>query len=117
SGDEPGSIEYSAVTQPLPRPRIQRGTSSSTEAVHSTRVRPNDTRHDPRAISVKSRSNVIGRRSVGARPSGRGMAGLSRVEWLGRVGRRVPHLGVVELGAEQPGPELAERLDVAAGQE
>ena len=52
SGDEPGSIEYSAVTQPLPLPRIQRGTSSSMLAVHSTRVRPNDTRHDPAAISV-----------------------------------------------------------------
>ena len=38
SGDEPGSIEYSAVTQPLPLPRIQRGTSSSTDAVHSTVV-------------------------------------------------------------------------------
>ena len=52
SGDEPGSIEYSAVTQPLPLPFIQRGTSSSIVAVHSTRVRPNDTRHDPAAISV-----------------------------------------------------------------
>ena len=38
SADEPGSIEYSAVTQPVPRPRIQRGTSSSIDAVHSTRV-------------------------------------------------------------------------------
>ena len=38
SGDEPGSIEYSAVTQPLPLPCIQRGTSSSIDAVHSTRV-------------------------------------------------------------------------------
>ena len=36
SGDEPGSIEYSAVTQPLPLPRIHRGTSSSIIAVHST---------------------------------------------------------------------------------
>ena len=30
SDDEPGSIEYSAVTHPLPVPRIHRGTSSST---------------------------------------------------------------------------------------
>ena len=30
SGEAPGSIEYSAVTQPLPEPRIQRGTPSST---------------------------------------------------------------------------------------
>ena len=69
SADDPGSMEYSAVTQPLPRPRIQRGTSSSMDAVHSTRVCPKLTRHDPAAISVKSRSNVMGRRSSGARPS------------------------------------------------
>ncbi len=47
SGDEPGSIEYSAVTQPVPRPFIQRGTSSSIDAVHSTRVLPNETRQRP----------------------------------------------------------------------
>ena len=52
SGDEPGSIEYSAVTQPLPLPLIQRGTSSSIDAVHSTRVRPNVTSTLPAAISV-----------------------------------------------------------------
>jgi hypothetical protein len=38
SGVEPGSMEYSAVTQPLPLPRIQGGTRSSTEAVHNTFV-------------------------------------------------------------------------------
>ncbi len=69
SGDEPGNIEYSAVTQPLPLLRIQRGTSSSMLAVHSTRVRPNVTSADPSAISVKSRSNVIGRSSSACRPS------------------------------------------------
>ncbi len=52
SGDEPGSIEYSAVTHPLPLPRIQRGTSSSIDAVHSTLVRPKLTSTDPSAISV-----------------------------------------------------------------
>ena len=45
SGDAPGSIEYSAVTQPLPEFFIQRGTSSSIDAVHSTRVLPNDDQH------------------------------------------------------------------------
>ena len=69
SGEEPGSIEYSAVTHPLPLPRIQRGTSSSTIAVHSTRVRPKDTITEPSAKSVKSRSKVIGRSSSGSRPS------------------------------------------------
>ena len=52
SGDDPGSIEYSAVTHPLPLPFIQRGTFSSIDAVQSTRVRPNDTSTDPAAISV-----------------------------------------------------------------
>ncbi len=52
SGDAPGSIEYSAVTQPLPELRIQRGTSSSIDAVHSTRVRPKLTSTLPAAISV-----------------------------------------------------------------
>ena len=35
-----GSSEYSAVIQPAPRPDIQRGTLSSTDAVQSTRVFP-----------------------------------------------------------------------------
>ena len=52
SGVDPGSIEYSAVTQPLPLPRSQGGTRSSTEAVQSTRVRPISTRTDPIASSV-----------------------------------------------------------------
>ena len=70
SGLDPGSIEYSAVTQPRSEPRSQRGTSSSIEAVQSTRVRPNDTRHEPWAISVKSRSKASGRNSSFRRPSG-----------------------------------------------
>jgi hypothetical protein len=69
SGDEPGSIEYSAVTQPLPVPRIHLGTSSSTEAVQSTLVRPKEISTDPAAMSVKSRSMVMGRSSSTARPS------------------------------------------------
>jgi hypothetical protein len=52
SGVEPGSMEYSAVTHPVPLPRIQGGTRSSTEAVHSTRVLPMETRTEPAAISV-----------------------------------------------------------------
>ena len=72
SGEQPGSIEYSAVTQPLPLPRIQRGTSSSTEAVQSTWVRPNVTRHEPAAIDVKSRSKEMGRSSSGGPAVGAG---------------------------------------------
>ena len=44
---DPGSIEYSAVTQPSPFPRIHLGTSSSIETVHSTLVRPKLTRTEP----------------------------------------------------------------------
>ena len=47
SADDPGSIEYSAVTQPLPAPPQPRGTSSSIDAVHSTRVRPKATSAEP----------------------------------------------------------------------
>jgi hypothetical protein len=52
SGDDPGNMLYSAVTQPLPLPFIHRGTSSSIDAVHSTRVLPNDTSTEPADISV-----------------------------------------------------------------
>ena len=71
SAVEPGSIEYSAVTQPRPVPRIHGGTRSSTDAVHRTRVRPNSTSTDPAANSVKSRVNASGRNSSGSRPSRR----------------------------------------------
>jgi hypothetical protein len=46
-----GSIEYSAVTQPLPEPRIHRGASSSTEAATSTFVRPCEKSTEPSAQS------------------------------------------------------------------
>jgi hypothetical protein len=69
SADAPGSIEYSAVTHPLPLPRIQRGTSSSIDAVHNTRVAPNETSTEPAAASVKSRSKEMDRISSGKRPS------------------------------------------------
>ena len=45
-------MEYSAVTQPRPVPRIHGGTRSSTEAVHSTFVCPKVTSTDPSAITV-----------------------------------------------------------------
>ena len=52
SGVEPGSIEYSAVTHPLPLPRIHGGTRSSTDAVHRTLVWPKVTSTEPGAITV-----------------------------------------------------------------
>ena len=42
-----GSMEYSAVTQPLPVLRRNGGTRSSTLAVQITLVSPNSTRTEP----------------------------------------------------------------------
>ena len=47
-----GSMPYSAVTQPVPDPRLCGGTFSSTEAVHSTRVSPKATSTEPSAWRV-----------------------------------------------------------------
>ena len=46
-----GSMSYSAVTQPEPRPRIQPGTCSSTEAAQSTAVSPISIIAEPSADS------------------------------------------------------------------
>ena len=102
-------------TRPSPSPCRSRASSAARPrrsiAVHSTRVRPNDTRHEPSAISVKSRSNVIGRSSSVSAAVGTGHAGLL-VTWGDQVGsvgdRRGAGVGV-ELGTEQSGAELAER--------
>ena len=60
-----GSIAYSAVSHPSPRPRRHPGTPSSTDAVQSTRVAPNETRHEPSAYGATARSSVTGRISIG----------------------------------------------------
>ncbi len=86
---EPGSIEYSAVTQPRPLPRNHGGTRSSTDAVHSTRVLPNSTSTEPAANSVKSRVNASARRSSGSRPSRRIPTGSPGV-----IGSAVEQAGV-----------------------
>jgi hypothetical protein len=52
SGLERGSIEYSAVTQPVPLPFIQRGTWSSTVAVQITLVSPMAMRQEPSAYGM-----------------------------------------------------------------
>ena len=64
-------MEYSAVTQPLPLPFIQRGTSSSTEAVHSTIVRPQLTSTEPSAwlgeVALEGdRAQLVGLAAVGS---------------------------------------------------
>src|SRR5689334_20629894 len=45
-------MEYSAVTHPVPLPRRNGGTLSSTEAVQITFVSPNSTRTEPSACLV-----------------------------------------------------------------
>jgi hypothetical protein len=52
STDDPGNIEYSAVTHPLPVSFNQRGTDGSIPAVHNTRVRPISISTEPGVISV-----------------------------------------------------------------
>ena len=66
---EAGSIPYSAVTQPLPWPAIQRGTDSSTLAVQITRVPPASIRAEPVAVFTKpvtivDVAQVVGRAAV-----------------------------------------------------
>ena len=64
---EAGSIAYSAVTQPRPRPSIQRGTESLTEAVQITLVAPIEISAEPSAVATNPGSIVTGRMSAGAR--------------------------------------------------
>ena len=68
-----GSIPYSAVTQPLPLPFRNGGTRSSTEAAQSTCVSPRAIRAEPSAWRATPVWIATGRRSPGARPSGRGV--------------------------------------------
>ncbi len=56
-----GSMEYSAVTHPLPLPVNQRGTPLVKEAVHSTLVPPKLISADPSACALQPRSMVISR--------------------------------------------------------
>jgi hypothetical protein len=63
-----GSIPYSAVSQPLFWPAIQRGTLSCTEAVQITRVSPAEIKAEPVAVRMNPGSIAIGRRSSGPRP-------------------------------------------------
>ena len=67
----PGSIPYSAVTHPLPEPRRQPGTCSSTMAVQMTRVLPAAMSTEPVALVMKPVSMMIGRSSAGCLPSAR----------------------------------------------
>ena len=63
-----GSIPYSAVTQPRPRPPSQRGTPGSIDAVQMTFVSPTAISADPVAGATKSTSILVGRSSSAARP-------------------------------------------------
>src|SRR5262245_11514645 len=66
-----GSIEYSAVTQPLPLPTRNGGTRDSTEAATSTRVSPSESSAEPSANLSSPVVMVRGRSAFTARPCGR----------------------------------------------
>ena len=72
-------MAYSAVTQPLPFPTIQRGTPFVNDAVHNTFVRPNEISAEPSACSLQPRSIVISRKSSVARPSARATASVTSI--------------------------------------
>src|SRR5688572_4870287 len=64
-----GSIAYSAVSQPSPRPRRHPGTPSSTDTAQSTRVWPKATRQEPSAFGAAPRSSRTSRRASAVRPA------------------------------------------------
>jgi len=70
---EPGSIPYSAVTQPTPWSIKKGGILFSTDAVHITFVSPNSIKHDPAGYLINLGVIVIGRNWSSARPSIRGI--------------------------------------------
>src|SRR5215470_17933677 len=85
-------MPYSAVTQPRWVLRIQGGTFSSIEAVHSTWVSPNLTRHEPSAWREKPGSRDTLRSWSGARPDGRIviLLGLDRAYGQTRAPKQAP---------------------------
>ena len=115
---EPGSIEYSAVTQPRPLPRSHGGTRSSTDAVHSTRVMPNSTSTEPAANSVKSRVNASGAQVVGLAPVTSDAHEVSRVVVATRSQMVVTRPCVARVtplpNASEPSADRLELVDHAA---
>ena len=79
-----GSIEYSAVTQPVPLPRKCGGVRSSIVAAHRTSVSPTRMRHEPSAHFWTPRVRLTGRSWSGRRPSAR------TGDWLPIVIARAP---------------------------
>src|SRR5689334_12449199 len=79
-----GSMEYSAVTHPLPLPVIQRGTPPVKLAVQSTFVRPNEISALPSACALQPRSMVTSRSWSAVRPSARTFVGsVMSLLWCG----------------------------------
>src|SRR5688500_19099978 len=91
-----GSMPYSAVTHPLPLPRRNGGTRSSTLAAQMTRVRPTSISTDPSACKRKFGVRTVGRSSCGARSFWR-IQTLIFAEWPPQVhmtGERVDFMTV-----------------------
>jgi hypothetical protein len=57
-------MEYSAVIHPLPDPRKNPGTESSTDAAHNTRVFPTSISAEPSAVSKYPVVTLTGRISA-----------------------------------------------------
>src|SRR4051812_31323784 len=118
-----GSIPYSAVIQPRPRPTSHFGTDSWTEAVQITRVSPQEISAEPVAVRTKPGSIVVARSSSGARPSCRLMPApapdgsrpaRSRARPGDRdvgAGRRRPQLDAVDLAERHLQEARAERME------
>src|SRR5690606_32490434 len=106
---EPGSMAYSAVTQPFPLSRSQGGTLGSMLAVHRTLVSPKDTRTEPAAVRVKWRSKVTGRISSVRRPSVRIVAPEVGCRCEGEMARTKTEAAGATTVAAGPLPEISLR--------
>src|SRR3954454_7725598 len=118
---ESGSITYSTVTQPRPFPDIQRGTPFVNDAVHSTRVFPNEMSAEPSACRLQPRSMVTGRSWSGVRPSARvvSVTGISSIG-MGWSVRKFDDTGVHQvdggdLRADEAVRQAQELVGVGAG--
>src|SRR6185437_692588 len=107
-----------------PRPAIQRGTDSWTDAVQITRVPPHEISAEPVAVRTNPGSIVTGRSSSGARPWLRSRLiaapppprSSPRLGELGEAGElHVLHRAEREL--EEAGSQRAQGLEVSRGQE
>ena len=109
----PGSIAYSAVTQPMPLPRRCGGMRSSIVAAHSTCVSPIRMMQEPAAhfwtsSSIDDRAQLARRPAVGAKAQAAADAHRDLRSW-----RADALLGLLALGFL---PQLVERVEAQRAQ-